>query len=79
LLGASIVLVWDRLGTHVSAAMKQMITARAWLTVFLLPAYAPELKGDGGRMVTVQLRLKRWDDFWRMSRVSWNFGWRPQS
>jgi DDE superfamily endonuclease len=43
LLGAPIILVWDRLNTHVSAAMKQLIAARTWLTVFLLPAYAPEL------------------------------------
>jgi DDE superfamily endonuclease len=43
LLRAPVILVWDRLNTHVSAAMKQMIAARAWLTVFQLPAYAPEL------------------------------------
>lgn len=43
LLRAPIILVWDRLNTHVSAAMKKMIDARPWLTVFLLPAYAPEL------------------------------------
>jgi transposase len=43
LLRAPIILVWDRLNTHLSATMKQMIAARTWLTVFLLPAYAPEL------------------------------------
>lgn len=43
LLRAPIILVWDRLNTHVSAPMKKMIDARPWLTVFLLPAYAPEL------------------------------------
>ncbi|WP_406359264.1 transposase [Streptomyces sp. NBC_01635] len=43
LLRAPIVLVWDRLGTHVSRAMQQLVAARSWLTVFLLPAYAPEL------------------------------------
>jgi transposase len=37
------VLVWDRLGTHRSATMRRMIAARSWLTVFLLPAYAPDL------------------------------------
>ncbi|WP_435860567.1 IS630 family transposase [Streptomyces prasinus] len=43
LLRAPIVLVWDRLGTHVSKTMRQLVAARSWLTVFLLPAYAPEL------------------------------------
>jgi transposase len=42
-LGGNIVLVWDRLNTHLSIAMRRMIAARSWLTVFLLPAYAPEL------------------------------------
>jgi hypothetical protein len=41
LLRAPIILVWDRLNTHVSAVMKQLITARSWLRVFLLPAYGP--------------------------------------
>ncbi|GAA2281102.1 hypothetical protein GCM10010430_79000 [Kitasatospora cystarginea] len=43
LLKAPVVLVWDRLNTHISAAMKQLVAARAWLTVFQLPSYAPEL------------------------------------
>ncbi len=34
-----IVLVWDRLNTHVSHAMRDLIGEREWLTVFLLPAY----------------------------------------
>ncbi|MER6549679.1 IS630 family transposase [Streptomyces sp. NPDC001250] len=42
-LRAPIILVWDRLNTHVSATMKQMIAERAWLTVVLLPAHAPDL------------------------------------
>ena len=36
-------LVWDGLNTHTSRAMRELIAARAWLTVFQLPAYAPEL------------------------------------
>jgi hypothetical protein len=32
-----------RLNTHVSAMKRQMIAARPWLTVFLLPPYAPDL------------------------------------
>jgi transposase len=42
-LGGAIVLVWDGLNTHTSRAMRELIAARPWLTVFQLPAYAPEL------------------------------------
>jgi len=42
-LAGPIVLVWDNLPTHTSRAMRQLIAARSWLTVFQLPAYAPEL------------------------------------
>lgn len=43
LLKAPIVLVWDRLNTHVSHKMRQLVAEREWLTVFLLPAYSPDL------------------------------------
>ncbi|HEV7933185.1 MAG TPA: transposase [Actinomadura sp.] len=36
-------LVWDNLNTHLSRAMREFIAARDWLTVYQLPAYAPEL------------------------------------
>ena len=42
-LGGPLVVVWDNLNTHVSHAMAELITAREWLTVCQLPAYAPEL------------------------------------
>ena len=42
-LGGPIVLVWDNLNTHVSAAMADIVAARSWLTVFRLPPYAHEL------------------------------------
>ena len=42
-LGGPIVLVWDNLNTHTSRAMSELIAARLWLTVYQLPAYAPEL------------------------------------
>jgi putative transposase len=42
-LGGPIVLVWDNDTAHKDAAMKKLIAARAWLTVFYLPAYAPIL------------------------------------
>ena len=41
--GGPLVLVWDGLNTRTSRAMRELIAARAWLTVFQLPAYAPEL------------------------------------
>ena len=36
-------LVWDNLNTHTSRAMRELIAARDWLTVFQLPSYASEL------------------------------------
>jgi len=42
-LGGPVVLVWDGLNTHTSRAMRELAAARSWLTVFQLPAYAPEL------------------------------------
>jgi putative transposase len=41
-LGGPLVLVWDNLNAHVSAAMAELIAARDWLTVYQLPAYAHE-------------------------------------
>ena len=42
-LSAPIVVVWDNLNTHISAAMTVLIATRDWLTVFRLPPYAHEL------------------------------------
>jgi putative transposase len=42
-LGGPIVLIWDNLNTHVSAAIRELIAARDWLHVIRLPAYAPDL------------------------------------
>ncbi|MGV9772370.1 transposase [Streptosporangium sp. NPDC003464] len=47
-LGGAIVLVWDNDRRHLSAAMRALIDARPWLTVFQLPAYAPELNPAEG-------------------------------
>jgi DDE superfamily endonuclease len=41
-LGGPIVLVWDNLNTHVSAAMAEIVAVRPWLTVYRLPPYAHE-------------------------------------
>jgi putative transposase len=42
-LAGPIVLVWDNLTVHVSAAMAALAAARPWLTACRLPAYAHEL------------------------------------
>jgi putative transposase len=42
-LRGPVVLVWDNLNTHTSGAMRELIAARSWLTVFQLPPYASEL------------------------------------
>jgi putative transposase len=42
-LGGPLVVVWDNLTTHVSAAMTRLVAARDWLTIYQLPPYAHEL------------------------------------
>jgi putative transposase len=42
-LGGPVVVIWDNLNTHRSAAMRELIAARDWLHVIRLPAYAPDL------------------------------------
>ncbi|GAB2442335.1 hypothetical protein GCM10027162_40590 [Streptomyces incanus] len=42
--GGEVVLVWDDSTQHIDAQMRELPARRAtWLTVFRLPAYAPEL------------------------------------
>jgi putative transposase len=42
-LTGPLVVVWDNLNSHVSAAMAELIAARDWLTACQLPPYAHEL------------------------------------
>jgi hypothetical protein len=42
-LAGPLVVVWDNLNAHISAAMGELIAARDWLTVYRLPPYAHEL------------------------------------
>ena len=42
-LAGPLVVVWDNLNSHVSAAMAELVDARDWLTVYQLPPYAHEL------------------------------------
>ncbi|MFF4187565.1 transposase [Streptomyces sp. NPDC001691] len=57
LLGAPLVLVWDRLNTHISHAMGELIARREWLTVFLLPAYSPQLNPVEGAWAHIKRSL----------------------
>lgn len=48
-LGGPIVLVWDNVRLHLTAGMREFIAANAaWLTVFQLPTYAPDLNPQEG-------------------------------
>ncbi|MFG3710393.1 IS630 family transposase [Micromonospora sp. NPDC047730] len=47
-LKAPIVLIWDNLNTHISAAMRELVANRDWLHVIQLPAYAPDLNPTEG-------------------------------
>ncbi len=48
-LQAPVILIWDRLNTHVSTVMRSFITSHpSWLTEVRLPAYAPELNPAEG-------------------------------
>ena len=41
--GGTIVLIWDNLNVHLRAELRAFTTAQAWLRVFQLPSYAPDL------------------------------------
>jgi transposase len=53
-LRGPIVLVWDNDTAHRDAAMRQLIAARSWLTVFYLPAYTPTLSPTEGVWSTLK-------------------------
>jgi putative transposase len=55
-LRGPVVLVWDGLNTHTSRAMRELIAARDWLTVFQLPAYAPDLNPAERTLSQCELR-----------------------
>jgi hypothetical protein len=67
-LGGPLVLVWDGLNTHVSRAMRELAAARDWLTVFQLPAYAPEL--NPVEMSLSQCKLRRLPHPWLLGSLS---------
>ncbi|MFF9794852.1 transposase [Streptomyces bacillaris] len=48
-LGGPVVLVWDNLRMHLVAPLREFFEANAaWLTVFQLPTYAPDLNPQEG-------------------------------
>ena len=48
-LHAPVVLIWDNLNTHISAAMGRFVSSHPdWLTEVRLPAYAPDLNPAEG-------------------------------
>jgi hypothetical protein len=67
-LDGPIVLIWDNLPTHVSRAMRQLIAARSWLTVFQLPAYAPELNPVQGAWSSLKRSLA---NLTKQASISW--------
>ncbi|MFD8718200.1 transposase [Streptomyces sp. NPDC059629] len=57
LLKAPLIVVWDRLNTHISKTMKALVAGRDWLTVVLLPGYAPELNPVEGLWAHIKRSL----------------------
>lgn len=47
-LGGPVVLLWDNYTHHVDAAMRELIAARQWLTVFRFPSYTLDLNPAEG-------------------------------
>jgi transposase len=60
-LDAPVVWVWDNLPVHLTRELADFITANTeWLTVFRLPAYAPELNPTEGIWSLVK---RSWENF----------------
>jgi transposase len=57
LLKAPLIVVWDRLSTHLSKTMKALVAERDWLTVVLLPGYAPDLNPVEGLWAHIKRSL----------------------
>lgn len=57
LLKAPLIVVWDRLNTHISKAMQILVAEREWLTVVLLPGYAPALNPVEGMWAHIKRSL----------------------
>jgi transposase len=55
--GGNVVLVWDNLNVHLGVELRAFTGAQAWLTVFRLPSYAPDL--NPVEMWLTQYELRR--------------------
>jgi DDE superfamily endonuclease len=69
-LGGPLVLVCDNLNTHTSRAMRELIAARDWLTVYQLPSYASEL--NPVEMGLPQYELRRSSLAWLSGSLPWD-------
>jgi len=67
-LAGPLVVVWDNLNAHVSAAMADLVAARDWLTVFQLPPYAHEL--NPVEMSLPQCEFRRFPLSWLSGSVA---------
>ncbi|MFI6936766.1 transposase [Streptomyces sp. NPDC050287] len=57
LLKAPLIVVWDRLNTHISTTMQALVAEPEWLTIVLLPGYAPELNPVEGMWAHIKRSL----------------------
>jgi transposase len=62
------VLVWDNLNVHRRAELRAFTDAQAWLRVFRLPAYAPDL--NPAEMGLTQCELRRSPHPWLPGSLS---------
>ena len=57
-LQAPVILIWDNLNTHISAAMGRFVGSHPdWLTEVRLPAYAPDLNAAEGAWANMKYGL----------------------
>jgi hypothetical protein len=57
LLSSPLIVVWDRLSTHISKTMKALVAERDWLTVVPLPGHAPDLNPVKGLWAHIKRSL----------------------
>ena len=74
-LHAPVILIWDNLNTHISAAMRGFTSSHPdWLTEVQLPAYAPDLNPAEGAWANMKnglgnLAARTWTSWPRSSRT----------
>jgi hypothetical protein len=74
LLKAPLIVVWDRLSTHISKTMKALVAERDWLTVVPLPGYAPNLNPVEGLWAHIKRSLANLAARTLRSRISTGLG-----